>query len=134
MPQDIRKSKHRQIIEKEWARYKYLVLSHSHKNYLKIRGLLRDNEIISALDFYEIIDQSLMITSTQNDEINAAQHVWGYFKKSAMQAEKEKMSKLMADYTKGKIGINSAKRFLQKLALKYNETYLKDNYYFIENY
>ncbi len=132
--QAIQESKNRQIIEKEWARYKYLVLSHSHKIYLKIRELLRDNKIISALDFYEIVDQGLMNTPLKSDEINAAQHVWGYFKKNATEGEKVKMNKLISEYSNDKININSIKRFLYKLAYKYDILYLKDNYYFLENY
>lgn len=116
--------------EKEWSRYKYLVLEKSQNAYLEIRNLLKDKEHFSVLGFYKLIDDALLLKEDKGSQINAFEHVWGYFKKQASDKEKNIYKQLLADYKKGTIDRQKVKNYLKKLAIKYHESYLLNSYYF----
>lgn len=111
----------RNYIEQEWSRYKYSVMEKSYKEYLNIKEMLKNN--VTAYDFYLSIDAAL--EKEKDDEENTLLHVWGYFKKTASEKEKEKFFKLL------KSNKASAKKYLHKLAKDYNQKYLLDSYYFM---
>ncbi|WP_026885927.1 UV DNA damage repair endonuclease UvsE [Clostridium beijerinckii] len=118
-------------LEEEWGRYKYKVLENSPSNYLEIRKLLKDKTQYPAVKFYNCIEDAMETEITIGNSINAALHVWGYFKKLADDKEKRNFLKSIEDYEEGKISINSIKNKLFKMAVKYNESYLLNSYYFI---
>lgn len=117
-------------LELEWEKYKYLILSKSHQNYLTIRQLLKNKSKYPAMEFYKIIENSCLALESKKDEINAALHIWGYFKKYADEKEKKSFLKLMDEYEDDKKKIEYVKKNLYKLAIKYNISYLKKSYYF----
>lgn len=118
-------------LEKEWARYKYLVLSRSQQTYLEIRELLKDKSQGYPLFFYEKIEQCLSLPPNKGEEINAVNHIWGYFKNRADTREKARFHKLMREWSEDKTSLKNIKNFLLKLALKYDEEYIKYSYFFI---
>lgn len=121
-----------QALEKEWGLYKYLILEHSPKNYQKIRSLLKDKEQYKVVEFYQLIEEALQETVSVGHAVNAFDHVWGYFKNSATQNEKNQFEKKKNDFLNQKIPLNTIKKFLLKLSEKYEEEYLVDSYYFYE--
>lgn len=118
-------------LETEWSRYKYKILENSHNNYLKIRDLLKDKDKCNPVLFYQLIEDSLKMKGNTGSMINAAAHVWGYFKHSATDAEKKRYFKYINRLHKGEISIDSVKNLLWRLAVKYNQEYLLNSYYFI---
>src|SRR5690625_392580 len=72
------KTTHIKHLEKEWGRYKYLVLEHSPAIYNEIRELLKDKDSYPFIPFYAMIDEVLTTPVTTGTTVNAAQHVWGY--------------------------------------------------------
>ncbi len=82
-PPDIQK------LERERARYKYLVLEHSPKGYHGIRELLKDKSAYPVLEFYRLIDDALSSPVTHGNAMNAAQHVWGHLKNACPGSEAE---------------------------------------------
>lgn len=120
-PPDIQK------LEREWARYKYLVLEHSPKGYHGIRELLKDKSSYPVLEFYRLIDDALSSPVTHGNAVNAAQHVWGHLKNACPGSEAE-IRRRMAD------SVLSAKRLMWKLAEKVQERYLLDSLYFADVY
>ncbi len=118
------------ILEAEWSKYKYNILEHSPSNYNKIRKLLKDKSSYPIVEFYKLIDQALGVKATVGNSINSAQHIWGYFKSLATEAEEDKFTRYLKNYNKGSITINPIKRFLFQLAIKYDERYLLNSYYF----
>ena len=64
------------------------------------------------------------------NSVNAAQHIWGYFKNLATEVEKRRFDKLLDQYQNGTGKKQSIKNHLNKLAIKYNSEYLQDSYYF----
>lgn len=117
-------------LELEWSKYKYNILEHSHLHYNKIRELLNNKNEYPVLEFYKLIDEALNIEETIGNTVNAALHVWGYFKLISTEDEKNKFMKLLEDYEQGKKSKDTLKKFLLKLALKYEELYLLNSYYF----
>ncbi|WKY43637.1 UV DNA damage repair endonuclease UvsE [Eubacteriaceae bacterium ES2] len=118
------------VLENEWAHYKYCILERSPVYYQKIRLLLNNKNSYPALEMYQMIEASFDLPITSGNGINAAQHVWGYFKKIASEAEAIRFSVLQKNFYKDEIKIAVIKRFLFRLAVKYQINYLLDGYYF----
>ena len=118
-------------LELEWSRYKYRVLEGSHVDYLAIRTLLKDKSAYPAFPFYRLVEHALEKEPEPGGRVNAAQHVWGYFKKTASEGEKITFTKHMDAFMEGRTTIAPVKRFLNRLTEKYGECYLMDSYYFI---
>ncbi|MFT8351961.1 UV DNA damage repair endonuclease UvsE [Clostridium saccharoperbutylacetonicum] len=117
-------------LEVEWSRYKYRVLENSPNIYLNIRKLLKDKKDYPVIKFYNYIDEAIKQEYAIGNSINAAMHIWGYFKNKASANEKEIFLKNVDKYEQGKISIKVIKNMLWKLAFKYKESYLLDSYYF----
>lgn len=62
--------------------------------------------------------------------VNAAQHVWGYFKDKASNSENKRFLNLLQKFLSGQGGIQAAKNNLLLLAKKYHEDYLLKGFYF----
>lgn len=118
-----------QQLEKEWGRYKYLVLEHSPKGYQELRQLLKDKSTYPVIDFYRLIDEALMTPVKPGNAVNAAQHVWGYFKDSADENTRLSFEKRITKASMGESTI-SIKRLLWKLAEAQQQKYLLDSLYF----
>ncbi len=117
-------------LEEEWARYKYNVLERDQNIYRDIRNLLKDKKSYPIIEFYRLIDEAINIEIDESNAINAASHVWGYFKDQASEKEKEKYDSYIMLLEKGTYSIKAVKNLLLKLAVKYKRTYLLESYYF----
>lgn len=118
-------------LELEWSKYKYKILEKSQQDYIEIRSLLKDKKEYPAVAFYNIIDKALEKEDSLGSFINAAQHVWGYFKDRALDKEKDKFLTNIKLYQQGEISAGTIKNFLWKMAVKYKEPYLLYSYYFV---
>jgi UV DNA damage endonuclease len=123
----------RKYIETEWARYKYRVMSRSAAAYAGIGGMFHSetDAMKLARGFYLAAGEALKAAPSKGAEINAALHVWGYFKNTADEAEKKSFQNKLDAYDQGTAEIKSVKNLLYKLALKYNTEYLIRSYYFL---
>jgi UV DNA damage endonuclease len=121
----------RVTLEKAWAKHKYTVMEHSPEAYLEIRKLFRGTAPVSPIAFYNALDSAYAKIVEAGHAVNAAQHVWGYFKKKASETEKQAFFEALKDYETGKMPLKSVKNHLEKLALKYNQSYLLGTYYFL---
>ena len=83
-----------------------------------------------VVPFYKLIEEAVA-GKKRKGFVNAAQHVWGYFKKCATEDEKKDFLMMMDDYKAGKTDIEEIKKNLWELAVKYNMKYLLESYYFI---
>ncbi len=123
----------KKYLEREWGRYKYLVMSKSGSIYKKITQLFKDEsntQILSHL-FYNLIEEAVNMPYTKGAEENAALHIWGYFKKLASEKEKNAFNKRFDRYKNDDLQVILLKKTLWKLAIKYKITYLTDGYYFV---
>ncbi|MDO5725819.1 MAG: YbgA family protein [Tissierellia bacterium] len=120
-------------LEKLWAENKYLVLSRSQKNYKKIRELLKEKNNPNSTEIIKLIEDSKNLPKSVPNAINAAEHIWGYFKNLADENEKESFQKLIASFKKSEVSEKNIKQFLKRLLEKYPNSYLiKSNYFDID--
>lgn len=119
------------VLEKEWARYKYLVLEKDPKIYQGIRRMLNDKTDAPAVEFYRMVDEAMMKEEDRGVAINAYQHVSGYFKQSWDAKQKAEFQVLLERYRSGEIGSHEIKKVLREEAIRINERYLIDSYFFI---
>lgn len=118
-------------LEQEWAKYKYLILEHSHKAYLQIRHLLKNKQAFPEQEFLILICQALQEKTDRLTKVNSIDHVWGYFKNTATQEEKEIYKNMLDSFIGNEIELSEMKAFLYALTQKYHVHYLLKSYYFI---
>ena len=118
---DIRKQ-----CEQIWARNKYYVLSKSHKVYLEIREYLKESEVELEV-LLQKIKQVNEIRESKKDFHNAILHVWGYFKHTAEQVEKDELFRLLEEYRTGAIDQSSIIHYIHTLLEKYPNHYLQQS-------
>lgn len=107
-----------------WARNKYLVLSHSSNIYNEIRQYLKQ-EVVEVSQVQEMIDRACQIPEHRGQVCNAFQHIWGYFKKKATDAERKDYMLLLDCYRfdqASKEDVIDKTRYLLK---RYPNTYLQ---------
>lgn len=117
-------------LEEEWSRYKYAVLERSQGIYDEIRHLLKDKNAYPVRAFYALIEKALDAQPLPGQAVNAAMHVWGYFKNIASPNEKAQFLRLLGELRAGG-SAQSLKRFLEKCARRCQTAYLQSSYYFI---
>lgn len=119
-------------LEKEWAAYKYAVMERSYRLYSEIGGMFRETGPVDAVKFYEKLEEAGKMEYDIGNAINTVEHVWGYFKRKAEESERKRFQKLLEESRVDIRKLISVKRFLFKLAQKYEEKYLIGAYYFME--
>lgn len=117
------------ILEEEWARYGYLVMSRSHKAYEHMRSLMCTPGNVGPAAFYGVIDDVLQ-QCDPSAEVDAARHIWGCFSSHASNGESQRFLYWLQEYQDGKRDISSLKSFLHRLAQKYQIECLLKSYYF----
>lgn len=117
------------VLERQWANYKYWVMARSQRAYEDIRELFKDNREVDPIVFYGFIDNLSEKPLNLKSQRNAVQHVWGYFKKISTENEKLKYMDLL-EHMKDEKSLILMYRFLRRLSVKYENTYLLDGYFF----
>ena len=112
--------------EELWEKYKYYVLSKSHKAYLDIREYLKEKEVDIAY-LQEKIQSVKDIKESKKDFHNAILHVWGYFKKDASKTEKQGLFIVLEEYMEGKNEQESVIQYINALLKKYPNPYLEES-------
>ena len=113
-----------------WSRYKYAVLERSHTAYLTIRAQFAQGTV-TPLSFYEACDAALEAPITAKGAVNAAQHVWGYFKTTATPAERNRFNTLQEALAHDATVAPRMKRFLLQCVERTGQPYLQESYYFV---
>ena len=107
-----------------WARNKYLVLSYSSNIYNEIRQYLK-NEKVEVSHVQELIDRACQIPEHRGQVCNAFQHIWGYFKKKATDAERKDYMLLLDRYRFGQASKEDVISKTRDLLDRYPNTYLQ---------
>ena len=107
-----------------WAINKYLVLSHSSNIYNEIRQYLKNEEVEVSL-VQEMIDRAFQIPEHRGQVCNAFQHIWGYFKKKATDAERKDYMLLLDRYRFGQASKEDLIAKTRELLDCYPNTYLQ---------
>ena len=107
-----------------WAINKYLVLSHSSNIYNEIRQSLK-NEQVEVSYVQNLIDRACQIPEHRGQVCNAFQHIWGYFKKKATDAERKDYILLLDRYRFGQASKEDLITKTRDLLDRYPNTYLQ---------
>ena len=107
-----------------WARNKYLVLGHSSNIYNEIRQYLKQ-EVVEVSKVKEMIDHACQISEHRGQVCNAFQHIWGYFKKKATDAERKDYMLLLDCYRFGQASKEDVIAKTRDLLERYPNTYLQ---------
>ena len=107
-----------------WARNKYLVLSHSSNIYNEIREYLKQ-EVVEVSEVQVMIDRACQIPEHRGQVCNAFQHVWGYFKKKATDAERKDYMLLLDRYRFGQASKEDLIAKTRDLLDRYPNSYLQ---------
>ena len=109
-----------------WARNKYLVLSHSSNIYNEIRQYLK-NEQVEVSHVKELIDRACQIPEHRGQVCNAFQHIWGYFKNKATDAERKDYMLLLDRYRFGQASKEDLIAKTRELLERYPNSYLQNS-------
>jgi UV DNA damage endonuclease len=118
-------------LEKEWARYKYLVLSKSASLYHQLSQLMKAPPAASVRTFYDLTAKAQAMPFDVGAAQNAALHVWGYFKDQCTGKEKKAFVLKFDGFVQGSVSEALVKKQLLNLAEKYDSQYLLNTYYFL---
>lgn len=124
--------RHIRLLEREWARYRYLILERDPDTYERIRALLEEKDAYPAENFYAFIDTAMGKEATAETSANAALRLWDCFENRADGAEKKRFERSLARLFAGTLGASAVKRELWKLTERYDERYLLENLYFMD--
>jgi len=116
-------------LEKRWAELKYEVLEKDPAIYQKIRILLKDKATPNEILFNTLIQEALAQEAHTGRQLNALQHVWGYFKTCATPEEKAAFENKHHLWLTHQIELNQLKQDLLSLAIKYQMEYLLNSSY-----
>ena len=119
------------LLEQDWAKYKYNVLEHSPNSYRLIRRLLGDKNKYPALEIFALIEEAIKREPEIGNAVNAAEHVWGYYKKNATNAQVEQFLNLIEAVQRGEKKTALLKKYLYRMQKQYRNQYLSESYYFI---
>nr|WP_125386203.1 YbgA family protein [Streptococcus mitis] len=113
-------------VQQLWARNKYLVLSHSSNIYNEIRQYLK-NEEVEVSHVQELIDRAYQIPEHRGQVCNAFQHIWGYFKEKATDAERQDYMLLLDRYRFGQASKQDLIVKTRELLELYPNAYLQNS-------
>ena len=116
----------RSLCQQLWARNKYLVLSHSSNIYNEIRQYLKNEQVELSL-VQEMIDRACQIPEHRGQVCNAFQHIWGYFKKKATDAERKDYMRLLDCYRFGQASKEDLIAKTRDLLELYPNAYLQNS-------
>ena len=115
------------------TRHKLLIMSHSPKHYALLGKLVAQIKGIPLPELYEqyqtLLMEALRLKTTIKKNVNVLLHVMGYFKKNLSPAEKEELLEIIDEYRKGYIPLIVPVTLLNHYVRKYDQSYLKDQYY-----
>ena len=115
------------FLEREWSRYKYLVMEHSPAIYNQIKQLMHFGSV-DPVAFYRMVEAAQSTPLEPGRQINAAEHIWGYFKGMTTLGEQTKFRSCIDKLADGEP--LCCKRHLHNMAKKYKNDYLLHSYYF----
>lgn len=118
------------MLEVEWNRYQYFILSRSVRLFNEISELLKDGEDKATKVFYNLIEQAYRLSEDKGAEIIAAKQIWDYISKDCTVTEKKRYEKLLTSYEDGTGVIQPVKNHLLKCAIARELEFLVASLYF----
>ena len=113
--------------------HKLLLMSHSLKHLSELGKLVAEVKEIDPKELHDCYLSTLMnalkLNATINKNVNVLQHIMGYFKKQLSSDEKQELLEVIGNYHKALIPLIVPITLLNHFVRKYDESYLKRQYY-----
>ncbi len=113
--------------------HKLLIMSYSPKYLSELGKLVAQVKEIEPEELHDRYLANLMIAlklnATIKKNVNVLQHIMGYFKKQLSSDEKQELLEVIGNYHKGLIPLIVPITLLNHYVRKYDEPYLKRQYY-----
>ena len=116
-------------LQDEWDRYRFLIMSRSHEDYLNIDKMFENRNVPSAAVFYRCVDAALEKQPSLQDELNGLEYLWGYLEQKAETKEKLSFFRKLDQLKSGQIRSEAVRKGLRKLAEKYAEGLVLSSYF-----
>ncbi|ENZ4207082.1 MULTISPECIES: YbgA family protein [Providencia] len=116
------------------SRHKYLLMAYSPKGYKAtgkfVAGIQKNSELTEVYTQYrhQLLD-ILATTPARKLQVNALQHIQGYFKYKATRDEKVRLGWLINDYQAGYLSINNPLSMILQLLTQYPDSYISEQLY-----
>ncbi|SDH60468.1 UV DNA damage repair endonuclease UvsE [Desulfosporosinus hippei] len=120
------------ILEREWIKYKYMVLEKSPDIFDKIQHSLRSPREYPIISFYTDIEAALQNEYVIENSLNAATHIWEFLNSISTEKDNSSFSKVLKSFKLGKTSLTTIKNFLWRFAVKYEDESILGSYYFIQ--
>jgi uncharacterized protein YbgA (DUF1722 family)/uncharacterized protein YbbK (DUF523 family) len=115
------------------TRHKLLLLAHSPELYRQMGRVVahsHERPLPDILTEYQnLLLQSLRLKTTPKKNANVLYHLLGYFKKGLSGAEKQELIEIIENYRQGDLPLIVPVTLLNHYVRKYEQTYLKEQYY-----
>lgn len=115
------------------TKHKLLVLSHSPKHYREMGGLVARPQDLGLDELYNqyrsLLAEALQMRATPRKHVNVLQHIMGYFKKQLSSDEKQELMDIMDLFLRGHVPLIVPVTLLNHYVRKYDQPYLKEQYY-----
>lgn len=116
----------RERIQKEWERYRFLVMRHSEDACREIERLAAAGS--APKDLFITIEKALALCPTEQSIRSAALHIWRFFEGLE---KRDRLDALLDKYARNGDGIHRIFPYLQRLAQKHRIETLLDSYSFL---
>lgn len=114
------------------TRHKYLVMAHSPKHLAQLGKMvanLKDEDAGRLESYFTTLMDGLRLIATVSKNTNVLLHIMGYFKRDLVHGEKEELLEIINRYHRGLIPLIVPVTLLNHYVLKYDQPYLKNQYY-----
>lgn len=115
------------------ARHKLLLLAHSPRHLRDMGKLTAQSDKRPLPDLYTdyqaLLLEALHLKTTVKKNINALQHLMGYFKKELTADEKQELLEIFEHYRQGLVPLIVPVTLINHYVRKYDQPYLKTQYY-----
>ncbi|MEZ4525484.1 MAG: DUF523 and DUF1722 domain-containing protein [Desulfobacterales bacterium] len=128
----VQKKKSRGALVEFHTRHKLLVMAHSPEHYRIMGKIVAETSGTLEETYAEYIRtmaEALRLKATPRKHINVLQHIMGYFKKQLSAPEKQEILELLELYRSGHIPLIVPVTLMNHFVRKYEQPYLKDQYY-----
>jgi len=129
----VEKRRTRGNLVKFHTQQKLLIMSHSPKHYTLMGRLVARAKEVSPNELFgeylSLLLEGMRMLATVRKHVNVLQHCMGYFKKALTADEKQELLDNFNDYRNGYVPLIVPVTLLNHYVRKYDQTYLKDQYY-----
>ncbi len=115
------------------TKHKLLLMAHSPQLLRTLGGLVSEGKKRAAGELFQeyeiLMAQALKLIATAKKNTNVLHHAMGYFKKELTSPEKQELRDVIDSYHAGHIPLIVPVTLINHYVLKYEQAYLKDQYY-----